>query len=234
MPASLSLLIPAFNEHATIAAMMERSLTVLRACADDHELVVLDDASTDGTFEVMQEVQRRLPAIRIHRHDTNRGIAATFEELYRLATKEFIFLISGDGQFPPEILPRCVPLLDTHDIVICRRTYKDYTAYRHVMSFGYRWLPRLLFGVDVYDPGSVKCVRRTIIDQVPVRSKSVFVEAERMIRAVKRGYRLTTIDIVQEPRTAGTAKGARLGIVLHATIDMFVCWWALVILRRRP
>ena len=126
-----------------------------------------------------------------------------------------------------------MPLLDTHDIIICRRTSKDYTPYRHLMSFCFRWGPRLLFGVDVYDPGSVKCVRRTIIRDVPVRSRSVFVEAERMIRAVKRGYRLTTIDIVQEPRRAGTAKGARLSLVLHATVDMLMCWWEIVVLKRR-
>jgi glycosyltransferase involved in cell wall biosynthesis len=233
MAPSISLLIPAYNERATIADVMTRSLAVLRECAPNHELIVLDDASTDGTFAIMQDVQRAHPEIRIERHAANQGIAATFEDLYRLASKDFVFLTSGDGQFPPEVLSRCVPLLDRADIVICRRVQKRYTWYRHVTSFAFRWLPRLLFGVDVYDPGSVKCVRRDINQAVPVRSKSVFVEAERMIRAVKRGYRLATVDIVQEPRKAGVAKGARIGIVVHAVADLLACWWEIVI-RRRP
>jgi len=229
---SVSIVIPAFNERATIEAVLERSLAVLRTCTPDYELIVMDDASTDGTWEIIERVQRAHPEIRAARHEVNRGIAATFEDLYRLATKEFVFLISGDGQFPPETLTRCAPLLADFDIVICRRTYKDYTTYRHLISSCYRWLPRVLFGVDVVDPGGVKVVKREIITTVPVHSKSVFVEAERIICAVKRGYRLTTVDMIQEARKGGEARGARLNSVVHAGMDAIACWWRMVVLRR--
>jgi glycosyltransferase involved in cell wall biosynthesis len=99
---SISLLIPAYHERLTIEPLMERALAVLQSCTDDYELIVLDDASTDDTFAIMQRVQARHPGIIVRRHERNMGIAATFEELYQLASKEFVFLISGDGQFPPK------------------------------------------------------------------------------------------------------------------------------------
>jgi glycosyltransferase involved in cell wall biosynthesis len=231
---SLSLVIPAYNEEATIADIMRRSLNVLRACTDDYELIVLDDASRDATFAIMQGIAATDPRVRIDRHGNNMGIAATFEELYSLATKEYVFLISGDGQFPPETLLSCMPLLGQYDIVICKRTYKHYTLYRHVVSFCYRWLPRILFGVDLIDPGGVKCVRREIYTDIHVRSTSVFVEAERIIRAVKRGKTLTSVDMVQVPRKGGKAAGGRIGTVSQSVLDMIVCWWQLQVLRQKP
>jgi hypothetical protein len=101
---------------------------------------------------------------------------------------------------------------------------KHYTPYRHAVSWAYRWLPRLLFGVDLVDPGSVKVVRRTIYREVPVTSTSVFVEAERIIRAVRRGYRLTAVDMESQPRVGGQASGARLPVALAAARDLMRFW----------
>jgi glycosyltransferase involved in cell wall biosynthesis len=221
---SISLLIPAYNEQATIEAVVGQALDVLRQCAPDHEVIVLDDASRDRTWEILQSLSAREPAVRIVRHETNQGIAATFEELYRLAAKDYVFLVSGDGQFPPEVLLRCVPLLERYDIVVCRRTYKDYTPYRHLVSFLFRWLPRVMFGVDVIDPGGVKVMRREIYSRVPVISKGVFVEAERLIGAVKAGYRLTAVDMIQMPRQGGESRGAKISTVVTAGADLVRCW----------
>jgi len=230
----VSLLIPAYNEESTIESVVGRSLATLAECTDDFELIILDDASRDRTPSLLAELQARNPRITILRHETNRGIAATFEELYRAATKDFLFLVSGDGQYPPEALKDCMPLLGDCDIVICNRTYKHYTPYRHLISKCYRLLPRLLFGVELYDSGSIKCVRRSIIREIPVESRSVFVEAERLIRAHKRSYKIGKVDIVQAPRAGGKARGAELSTVWHSTWDMLRLWWKLQILRAQP
>ena len=230
---SVSLVIPAYNEEATLHDVAQRCLRVLAECAPDYELVMLDDASTDGTAAVMERIRQHDPSrIRIVRHDVNRGIAVSFEELYAAATKDAVFLIPGDGQYPPEALRACVPLLATHDIVVCNRRSKRYTLYRHVISAGFRLLPLVLFGVRLYDPGSVKLVRREIIAGVRVRSKGVFVEAERLIRAARRGYRIGKIDIEHELRSGGKARGASARLVREALRDVLALWVELVILRR--
>jgi dolichol-phosphate mannosyltransferase len=230
---SVSLLIPAYNEHASIADVIERSLAVLKECTTDAELIVLDDASKDDTFALMQQAKERHPDIRIERHTVNGGIAKTFEDLYKMASKDFLFLISGDGQFPPETLKKCMPLLETNDVVICDRIYKDYTLYRHIISFSYRWFPRILFGVDLRDPGTIKCVRREIIKDIQVTSTSVFVEAERFIRAAKRGYKIAHVDMIQEQRKGGKARGGKPSTIAKSVADMMRVWWSLEVLRQK-
>jgi len=169
----------------------------------------------------MERVARIDPErIRTMQHARNLGIAATFEDLYRAATKDWVFLIPADGEYPPEALLDALPLLATSDVVVCHRVRKDYTPYRHLVSGAYRWLTRLLFGVDLYDPGSTKVVKRAIITETPVRSTSVYVEAERLIRAARRGSRIAKVDIVPERRYGGRARGARLRTVVESARDM--------------
>jgi len=235
MPPSISILIAAYNEEACLEAAVRRCLSVIADCAEDYEMVMLDDASTDRTAEIMERLRAEHPdRIRVLRHPENRGIAATFEDLYRAATKDFVFLIPGDDEYPPEALREIVPMLASYDIVVCRRSAKPYTLWRKVVSTSFRLLPRILFGVELYDPGSVKCVRYTIITDVPVMSRGVFVEAERLVRAARRGHKIGVVDIVQQPRQGGKARGARWSLVVRAMADLLTVWISLVVLRRRP
>lgn len=232
---SISLVIAAFNEEATLAAVFARCLAVLTECSDDFEVLILDDASRDGTGEIAAAIAAEHPdVVKVITHQKNRGIAATFEELNQAATRDYVFDIPADGEYPPEALREIMPLLNDFDIVVCNRTFKRYTLYRRLVSWSYRWLPRLMFGVELYDPGSTKCRRRTLIEEIPLSSRGVFAEAERMIRAVRRGYRLGKVDVEPERRLAGDPRGASLGYVVLAAIDLLRLWFRLVIFRRRP
>jgi glycosyltransferase involved in cell wall biosynthesis len=232
---SISLVVPAHDEEAGLESTVDRCLATLAQVTDDWELLILDDCSRDRTYQLMEAIQRRDPRhVRIARHAVNEGIARTFEDLYRMATKEFVFLIPADGEYPPEALIECAPLLDRYDIVLCRRRRKNYTPVRQAISYGFHLLPRLLFGVQLFDPGSVKCMRREIIERMPTVSRGVFVEAERLIRALKSGYRMAVIDIRHESRRGGVARGASLALVRQAVRDLVAVWIRLQVLRQLP
>jgi glycosyltransferase involved in cell wall biosynthesis len=232
---SISVAIPAFNEEGAVADVVARTVKTLQACAGDWEVIILDDCSKDRTWEILQKLHAEDPEhIRILRHERNQGIAVTLEEMYAAATKDYVFGIAGDGEYPPEALTEIVPLLETCDIVVCNRIEKPYTPYRQVISRLFHWLPLLLFGVEMYDPGSAKCIKRSIITGIPCRSKGVFVEAERLIRAAKRGHRIGAMDIRQQKRRFGKARGARFPVVYQAVKDLLSCWWHLSVMREKP
>ena len=229
---SLSIVVPAFNEEASIAETAARCLSVLEEWAGEYELVILDDGSHDSTASRMEEIRAQHPGVvRTIVHPVNLGIAVTFEHLYREARKDFVWLIPADGQYPPEVLPEVMSLLATHDVVILRRTRKLYTPGRMLVSRAYRWLPQLLFGVDLIDPGSSKCLSRELIDRIPVRSTGVFVEAERIIRAARQSCRIAHVDIVQAPRKGGQALGAKPSMVIGALRDLAWLWFDLNVRR---
>ena len=232
---SVSLVIAAYNEAESLSTVFDRCLAVLQECTDDYEVIMLDDGSTDRTYEVANALQEQDPGrIRVLRHAENQGIRATFEELYHSAVKDYVFDVPGDGEFPPEVLQQIMPMLAECDVVICNRVYRNYTLYRRLVSWGYRWLPRILFAVDLRDPGSIKCRRREVVQDIHVRSRSVFAEAERMIRAVRRGYRIGVVDIEPEHRVGGKARGASWRNVLGSVRDLFSLWTQLVIMRKKP
>lgn len=232
---SFSVVIAAYNEATTLRPVFERCLATLTRCTEDFEIIILDDASTDSTGEVAEQIRDEYPdVVHVHRHSTNRGIAVTFEELYRAAVKDYVFDVPADGEYPPEALLEILPLLDEYDIVVCNRTFKEYTTYRRIVSDLYRRMPRLMFGVELYDPGSTKCRSRALLEEITVTSSGVFVEAERMIRATRRGYRLGKVDVHPERRLAGDPQGAKISNVVCAACDIICLWFRLVVLRQKP
>ena len=232
---SFSVVIAAYNEAVTLRQMFERCLTVLKQCTEDYEIIILDDASTDATGEIAEQIRNEHPdVVQVRRHLTNRGIAVTFEELYRAATKEYVFDVPADGEYPPEALFDILPLLGEYDIVVCNRTFKEYTTYRRIVSYLYRKMPRLLFGMELYDPGSTKCRSKDVLENITVTSSGVFAEAERMIRAIWRGYHVARVDVAPARRLAGDPQGAQISNVACAAFDLICLWFRLVVLRQRP
>ena len=232
---SISLVIAAYNEAATLRSVFDRCLTVLQQCSDDYEIIILDDASIDETGAIAEEIRNAYPeVVRVRTHETNCGIGLTFEELFRAASKEYIFDVPADGEYPPEVLPEILPLLAEYDIVVCNRIVKKYTVYRRLVSYLYRFLPRVLFGVELYDPGSTKCRSKAMIDEITITSKGVFAEAERLIRAARKGYRIGKVDIAPERRIAGDPQGAKFSNVMWAGVDLGCLWLRLIVLRQQP
>ena len=150
---SFSIVTAAYNEAETLRQVFERSLATLRQCCDEYEIVILDDGSTDGTGAIAESLRDEHPdVVRVIRHTKNRGIAATFEELYQAGTKECIFDIPGDGEFPPEALHEIIPRLAKYDIVVCKRNrLRKYTLYRKIVSFFNRWLLVRFTGINIVE-----------------------------------------------------------------------------------
>lgn len=112
-PGSVSIIIPAFNESESIAEV----IGVLRGAAAWHEIIVVDDGSTDGTGE-----QAAAAGATVVRHAYNIGNGAAVKNGIRRATGEFVLIVDADGQHPPEDALRLVAKLGHYDLVIGARS----------------------------------------------------------------------------------------------------------------
>jgi len=224
---SVSVCFPAYNEEATIEAVLEEAASLLASTPLTHEIIVCDDGSTDRTGTIIDDVAARHPAMRVLHHPVNQGIRATFEHLYREARLEFVFLNSTDGQWDTRVLFDLLPWAGEYDIVIASRRAKHYKPARQFVSWGFNVLPRLLFGVSTADAGAVKLTRRTIIERFPIVSQSPFSEAERLIRATRAGYRIRDCPTDTSPRRSGRQRGVSPSLILAALRDVPRVWWAL-------
>ena len=123
----LSIVMPVHNEEAVLAEVLTEAMDTLARCGLSHELVLVDDASTDTSPAILAEFQARYPeTVRVLRNATNAGIIATCDRLYASARGKLVFVNSSDGQWKcAEVLPM-LALADQHDLVVGRRTHKRY------------------------------------------------------------------------------------------------------------
>jgi glycosyltransferase involved in cell wall biosynthesis len=101
----LSVVIPAYNEADGIAPVVTELAAVLTRSGIEHEIVVVDDGSTDGTSEAVQQLADTLQAVRLARHPRNRGYGAALKTGIRSARAEVIAITDADGTYPAEPLP---------------------------------------------------------------------------------------------------------------------------------
>ena len=224
---SVSVCFPAYNEQATIGSVLNEAHEQLSGSGLDYEILVCDDGSVDNTAKIAEEIAARLPRVRVLRNRKNLGIRETFERLYREASKELVFLNSTDRQWETGVLFQMLPLMDEFDIVIASRRKKHYGLARSFTSWVFNLIPPLLFGVQTYDAGAVKLVRREVIKRFALVSRSPFTEAERLIRAERAGYRIASHPVNISERGSGKARGAKLSSVIEAGKDVVRVWLAL-------
>ncbi|HVP37709.1 MAG TPA: glycosyltransferase family 2 protein [Candidatus Saccharimonadales bacterium] len=230
-PMFLSVVMPAYNEAGSLEAVIEDHLRVIRGlpgAVTDWEIVVIDDASTDDTPRILAELARREPRLRVERHPANQGIFRSFEDAHRTARGTHVFSTGSDGQWPAENLARLFQVLRASgaDLVCGVRPdrFRTYTPWRRFISASFALLPRLLFQVEVRDPGSIKLGRREVF-QMELRSRSVFNEAERIIVACRRGLRVEFAPVEFLPRRTGKALGAKMSNVVGSARDCLRCFW---------
>ena len=99
---ALSLVIPAFNEEAGVAAAIAEADDALARIAGDYEILVVDDGSRDRTFAIAAETARTRPSVRVLRHETNRGYGAALRTGFEAARCERVAFTDADCQFDLE------------------------------------------------------------------------------------------------------------------------------------
>ena len=221
-PPSVSLVVPAYNNAATLTPQLTHCHAILTSLSPAFEILVCNDGSTDGTAKILKDLQKRFPEIRILTHPVNLGIAPTIRELYRSARNRYVALFSADGDWNPKDVGRLIATAQKTQaaIVIGKRKNKHYTLYRALVSVFYNILPVLLFGIATHDAGSIKVIRRDIIGTIPLRSKSVFFEAELIIRATARGFPVIAVPVSYKKIRKASGLGGKLPWVLASLRDM--------------
>jgi glycosyltransferase involved in cell wall biosynthesis len=142
-PASVSLVIPAYNEAASIGDLV----TVLARSAPWHEVIVVDDGSADDTG-----ARANAAGAEVVRHPYNKGNGAAVKSGIRRASGEYILIIDADGQHPPEDALRIASALGEYDLVIGARSgATQATQARRSGNAALNWLASYLTGRDIPD-----------------------------------------------------------------------------------
>ena len=218
---SISAVIPAYNEECIIASTVEAVDETLSRIADDHEVIVVNDGSRDATPQIVEELSRQRPTVRLVSHAMNSGYGAALATGFAAATREFIFLTDGDRQFDVRELDGFLPMLATADIIVGYRRPRADPWQRRFFGWGWNLLVNTLFGHTARDVDcAFKLFPRRLLDDVHLHSTGHTLSPELLIKARRAGYRIAEIRVTHLPRTAGQAKGARIDHIVRSLLEL--------------
>jgi glycosyltransferase involved in cell wall biosynthesis len=220
----LSFFFPALNEEDNVAPIIDEALTVLPRFADDIEITVVDDGSSDRTGAIADERARSDPRVRVIHHGTRRGYGGAVRSGLVAATKRWIFFTDGDRQFALDDLALLIAASDGADAVVGFREKRADPARRLFVAWVYNRLISLLFGGGWRDVDcAFKLFRREVFERVPlerVRSNGAFFSPELLITLRRSGVLVRQVGVRHFPRAAHAPKGASPRVILRAIRDL--------------
>jgi glycosyltransferase involved in cell wall biosynthesis len=214
-----SVVVPLLNEASSVTELYDRLKTVMERTKRPFELILVDDGSTDRTFELLNqiaEVDSRVTVIKLrHRFGKTAALTAGFEH----AQGEYVVSMDGDLQHDPDDIPRFLEKLDEgYDVVCGWRTRRvDNLWFRRIPSRCANWLMAKLSGVKIHDfGGGYKAYRRELLREVPL-----YGELQRFIPALAASYgaSICEIPIRNIPRRYGASRYG-IGRVVPVVFDL--------------
>jgi glycosyltransferase involved in cell wall biosynthesis len=212
MAPQLSILMPVYNEAATVERAVDNVLAAELPVTS--EIVLVDDGSTDGTRQILEAADWPDDRVRIHWHSRNRGKGAAVQTALADALGEFATIFDADLEYEPEDLRTLLPpLLDgTANAVFGVRAFDGFTSHSYLYVLGNRAVTlaaNVLFNVYVKDLMTMhKAIRTDVFQSLPLRERGFAIEAEITARLLQRGERIFEVPVRYKARA--TEEGKKL------------------------
>lgn len=236
-PPRVWICLPTYNEAENIERMVRRLLEMLRTSGIDGTILVIDDASPDGTGHLADALAASDAHVQVLHRSRKEGIGPAYVAGFQRALAagaDLVMEMDCDFSHDPDDVPRLVAAASSADVVLGSRyvaggRVENWGLVRRMISQGGSLYARKVLAVDVRDlTGGFKCFRADVLKGLPledVASAGYVFQIEMTYRALKAGWLVTEIPITFRDRSAGTSKMSR-GIVLEAA-------WRVPFLRRR-
>jgi dolichol-phosphate mannosyltransferase len=233
--------VPTYNEAENILGLIDRIL----AQALDLEILVVDDASPDGTAEVVAERARREPRLHLLRRAGKLGLGSAYVEGFRWVLDhtraDLVFQMDADFSHDPQAIPEFVAAAREDDLILGSRYLRGVTVVnwplsRLFLSYGANLYTRLITGLKLMDAtGGFKCFRREVLEALAldrIRADGYSFQIETTYLAWRLGFRIREIPIIFVDRRVGASKMNRR-IICEA---VFMVWRLALthLFQRRP
>ncbi|HKU58323.1 MAG TPA: polyprenol monophosphomannose synthase [Gaiellaceae bacterium] len=217
--------VPTYNERANLDAMVAALAPLLR---EGDRILVIDDASPDGTGEIADELASKHPFVSVLHRPRKEGLGPAYLAGFRRALAdgaELVLEMDCDFSHDPADVPRLIAAAEGRADVVLGSRYvpgggvTDWGFVRRVISRGASVYTELFLRMGVKDPtGGFKCFRRSVLERLDldaISAKGYAFQIEMTYRAKRAGFRIVEIPITFSDRTDGHSKMNR-AIVLEA------------------
>lgn len=201
----LSVVMPVYNERATLQEVIAKVLSVPL----ELELICVDDGSTDGSIAILEELQRRDPRLRMFLQPYNQGKGAALRKGIQEATGDFVIIQDADLEYDPAEYPLLLaPLLEDKADVVYGSRFTGGRAHRvlyfwhsvgnHILTL----VSNALTNINLTDMETCyKVFRREIIQSIPIEENRFGFEPEITVKVAKRRLRIYEVGVSYWGRT---------------------------------
>lgn len=228
--ASISIVIPAYNEEENITWVTKDTIKNLPNFFKNYEIIIVDDGSKDQTGILAEKLANSNPRVKVI-HQKNGGYSKAMLTGIQAATKEFVAYMPADGQFLVSDMRYCFSLMKNNDLVLGYRGGRfDYTLRRMFLSYGYLMLLAIFFNIKYMDVGWVNIWRTKKVQSLELTcTGGIFILAEIVIKFMKKDYRIIEAPSFYHPRKSGKVKNDRFIVVMKIFLSALGLKWDLIL-----
>jgi dolichol-phosphate mannosyltransferase len=230
-------IVPTYNERANI----ERLIPAVLAQDKSLELLVVDDASPDGTGALVDAIATTNPRVHVLHRAGKLGLGTAYIAGFRWALErkyDLIFEMDADFSHNPETLPEFLSSVREADLVIGSRYQNgrvnvvNWPISRLLLSYSANLYARGVTGLPIADTtAGFKCFRRNVLESIDlsaVKSNGYAFQIEMHFRVWKRGFRLVEIPIIFVDRTEGVSKMSKKIVREAIWMVWRLRWWSFI------
>lgn len=206
---SLSIVVPVYNEAASIERVLRDIHQKVASKIRDVEFIVAEDGSKDGTRDILRRLEPEL-GLRLVLGDERKGYTRAVKDALKLPTREWILFSDSDGQQEPDDFFAMATLAPRYDLIVGFKSPRRDPLPRVLLSRGMRLLNRVLLGASFRDANcGFRLMRRSLIEAVLDRCTllPLFINTEIVLRAWSTGFRVTEVPVRHYARQDGGSRG---------------------------
>ncbi len=225
----ISIFFPMWNEEEYINRAVDAAREACKELIEDgevsdYEILIVDDASTDATPRIADELADADPHVRVVHHPKNRKLGGSVKTGFTESKGDVVLYTDADLPFDMAEVKRACRLLRIYEADLVSAYRFDRTGegfVRVIYSAIYNLLVRGFFGVRVRDVNfAFKLVRRSVLDGMTLTSEGSFIDAELVVRTVKSGKQMVQFGVDYFPRTRGVSTLSSPAVIVKILQEM--------------
>jgi len=204
---SITVFIPAYNEEDNIKEAASEILNYLRNRFEKYELILVINVCKDRTFEIATDLAKKNKNIKVIQQKKFVGYGTQLKVGWENAKNELIFYTDSDRQFKIDELDKLMKFIEDYDVVVGYRKKRNDPFMRVVYSKVYNLALRFLLGLNFRDIDcAFKLCKRKVIDNIKPFSQDRSADAEFLVKAISKGFRVKELPVTHKKRTAGVSE----------------------------
>jgi len=223
---SVSVIMPALNEERNIYFSIKNTLAAFEALNIEGEIIIINDASSDNTEIIVNDLIKNDNRLRIFKHAAIQGIGASFWDGFARSRCDIVIMLPADNENDAREILRYCRLFDDVDIVIPFIYNKNVRPHlRNLISLIYKFIINRTFRTNFYYTNGTVLYRKAILKNLIHKSESFFFQAEILIRLIKKGYLFAQVPCKLNKRTDRKSRAIAFGSLLAVIKDYLLLVW---------